>query len=160
MCPLVLIHVHHVRKFPWAPCFQINTNLHCEHNLLCQLSNVDILCVLSGGTQFTLMGHSFYQSSPSVFGSHPLSVFPQQTCPSLMFRALIHCMPVYKHTYTVCVCVCVCVCVYDWCCRYGQLSGMVEPLAGLFGTIAVVVSPILALHYNVPMLAMILWRRR
>ena len=25
-------------------------------------------------------------------------------------------------------------------CRYGQLSGMVEPLAGLFGTVAVVVS--------------------
>ncbi len=34
------------------------------------------------------------------------------------------------------LCVCVCVCV----CRYGQLSGMVEPVAGLAGTVAVVVS--------------------
>ena len=27
--------------------------------------------------------------------------------------------------------------------RYGQLSGMVEPIAGLFGTIAVVVSEVI-----------------
>ena len=37
------------------------------------------------------------------------------------------------------------VCIY----RFGQLSGMVEPLAGLFGTMAVVVSPNIAHHHYV-----------
>ena len=32
--------------------------------------------------------------------------------------------------------------------RYGQLSGMVEPVAGLFGTIAVVVSLSIPLHQH------------
>ena len=38
------------------------------------------------------------------------------------------------HTYTVILCL--------TCFRYGQLSGMVEPVAGIFGAFAVVVSEI------------------
>lgn len=34
------------------------------------------------------------------------------------------------------MCTCICVCIF----RYGQLSGMVEPVAGLIGAVAVVLA--------------------
>ena len=64
--------------------------------------------------------------------------FPEGLAVSLPLRAAG--VSLWKSFWLVCVCLCVLYFLSNFVCyRWGQLSGMVEPAAGLFGAIAIVV---------------------